>query len=116
MMTNAPGRNRTYNLAIKSRLLCQLSYERGCFSTRVPRFLPRVSAGKLYNDSVFNGLEKMDLMIKSQFAVIPGGALTLLRATTTDSPKDTLSAVESHGNSHGWPLPSPSALGSRRAA
>jgi hypothetical protein len=25
---NAPGRNRTYNLSIKSRMLCQLSYGR----------------------------------------------------------------------------------------
>lgn len=37
MLHNAPGRNRTVNLTIKSRLLCQLSYR--C----VPRFVPRFS-------------------------------------------------------------------------
>jgi hypothetical protein len=30
--SDAPGRNRTYNLSIKSRMLCQLSYGRGRLS------------------------------------------------------------------------------------
>lgn len=39
---SAPSRNRTYNLAVKSRLLCQLSYRRASdILPYVPEFVNR---------------------------------------------------------------------------